>query len=94
MSVLKLFELTVGRDGKNRTVLWPFASYTGRNQPGNSRFVFGPDCCFRSLIKPPKGWGVAYLDYKSQEFFVAAILSGDQRMIGMIRILFSAKQPD
>jgi DNA polymerase-1 len=69
MSVLKLFELTVGRDGKNRTPLWPFGTYTSRNTPGNSKFVFGPDCCFRSLIKPPKGWGVAYLDYKSQEFF-------------------------
>jgi DNA polymerase I len=81
MSVLKLFELTVGRDGRNRTVLWPFQSYTGRNQPSNSKFVFGPDRSFRSLIRPAKGHGVAYLDYKSQEFFVAAVLSGDRQMI-------------
>jgi DNA polymerase I len=81
MSVLKLFELTVGRDGRNRTVLWPFQPYTGRNQPSNSKFVFVPDRCFRGLIKPPRGWGVSYLDYKSQEFFVAAVMSGDQRMI-------------
>jgi DNA polymerase I len=80
LSVLKLFELTVGRDGRNRTTLWAFAAYTSRNQPSNSKFIFGPDRCFRSLIKPPPGYGLAYLDYRNQEFAIAAFLSGDKTM--------------
>ena len=38
---LKLQELAVGRDGFNRCWLAPFASRTSRNQPSNSRFIFG-----------------------------------------------------
>jgi DNA polymerase I-like protein with 3'-5' exonuclease and polymerase domains len=33
------------------------------------------------LIKPPEGWGVAYLDASAQEVWLAAVLSGDQRML-------------
>ena len=80
LSVLKLFELSVGRDGRNRTVYWPFASYTGRNQPSNKLFIFGPDRAFRSLINPPPGYGIAYLDFRNQEFAIAAVLSGDPVM--------------
>jgi DNA polymerase I len=65
----------------NRTVLWAFASKTGRNQPSNSKYIFGPSVWIRSLIKPPAGYGVAYVDWSNQEFGIAAALSGDQRMI-------------
>jgi DNA polymerase I len=80
LSVLKLFELSVGRDGRNRTVYWAFAAYTSRNQPGNSKFIFGPDRSFRSLIKPAPGEGVAYLDFRNQEFAIASVLSDDKLM--------------
>lgn len=42
LSRLKLNALAVGSDGRNRTMLSPFVSSTGRNQPSNSRFIFRP----------------------------------------------------
>ena len=34
----------------------------------------------RGLIKPPPGYGIAYIDWKQQEFGIAAALSGDPAM--------------
>src|SRR5262245_30367395 len=42
LSQLRLRELAVGSDGRNRTLLSPFRARTGRNQPSNSKFIFGP----------------------------------------------------
>ena len=39
---LRLESLAVGQDGRNRCMLSPFRSKTGRNQPSNSKFAFGP----------------------------------------------------
>ena len=39
---LRLNELSIGPDGRNRTLLFAFRAKTGRNQPANSRFIFGP----------------------------------------------------
>ena len=39
---LRLNDLAVGRDGRNRALLSPFRSKTGRNQPSNSRSIMGP----------------------------------------------------
>jgi DNA polymerase I-like protein with 3'-5' exonuclease and polymerase domains len=79
---MRLFEdLAVGPDGRNRTGLRPFASRTGRNQPSNSRFVFGATRAIRGLIQAPPGHGVAYLDFSSQEFQICAALSGDPKML-------------
>jgi len=80
LSEMRLASLTVGDDGRNRCLLSPFASRTGRNQPSNAKFVFGPSVWLRGLIKPEKGLGVAYLDYAQQEFGIAAALSGDPAM--------------
>jgi hypothetical protein len=81
LSELRLNDLTVGRDGRNRTLLSVFRSRTGRNQPSNSRFIFGPSVWLRGLIKPPRGHGLAYIDWKQQEFGIAAALSGDTAMM-------------
>ena len=35
----------------------------------------------RGLIKPPYGYGVAYIDWSQQEFGIAAALSGDGNML-------------
>jgi len=80
LSGLRLNDLKIGADKRNRTMLSAFRSKTGRNQPSNSRFVFGPSTWLRGLIKPPPGWGLAYIDWKQQEFGIAAALSGDPRM--------------
>jgi DNA polymerase I-like protein with 3'-5' exonuclease and polymerase domains len=57
-----------------------FRSRTGRNQPSNARFIFGPSVWLRGLIKPPRGCAVAYVDWQQQEFAIAAALSGDTAM--------------
>ena len=65
---LRLNELAVGADGRNRLMLSMFGSKTGRNQPSNSRFVFGPSCWLRSLIQPAEGRALAYVDWSAQEW--------------------------
>ena len=80
LSRMRLSELAVGTDGRNRTLLSAFRSRTGRNQPSNSRFIFGPSVWLRGLIRPPPGRALAYVDWSQQEFGIAAALSGDPRM--------------
>jgi DNA polymerase I len=81
LSDLRLNDLAVGRDGRNRTLLSPFQSVTGRNQPSSTKYIFGPSTWLRGLIKPPPGYGVAYIDWEQQEFGIAAVLSGDPAKI-------------
>ena len=78
---LRLSDLAVGTDGRNRTILSAFRARTGRNQPSNSKFIFGPATWIRCLIKPPPGYAVAYIDWSQQEFGIAAALSGDKAML-------------
>jgi DNA polymerase I-like protein with 3'-5' exonuclease and polymerase domains len=80
LSGLRLNDLVIGSDGRNRTILSAFRSGTGRNQPSNARFIFGPSVWLRGLVKPPPGHGVAYIDWSQQEFGIAAALSGDDNM--------------
>jgi hypothetical protein len=80
LSDLRLNDLAVGADQRNRAMLSAFRSLTGRNQPSNSRFIFGPSVWLRGLIKPPPGHAVAYIDWQQQEFGIAAALSGDAAM--------------
>lgn len=81
LSKMRLSTLTVGEDGRNRCLLSPFRSTTGRNQPSNSKFIFGPSTWLRGLIKPAKGFGIAYVDWSQQEFGIAAALSRDPKMM-------------
>ncbi len=79
---MRLFsELAIGPDGRNRTSIAPFRARTGRNQPSNAKFIFGPSRWLRSLIRPEPGMAVAYLDFISQEIAVGAALSGDAAML-------------
>jgi DNA polymerase-1 len=80
LSKLRLNGLTVGEDGRNRYMLSPFASKTGRNQPSNVKAVYGPSTWMRGFIKPPPGRALAYIDWSQQEFGIAAVLSGDPAM--------------
>ncbi len=80
LSQMRLNELAVGPDDRNRLILSAFSSKTGRNQPSNSRFIFGPSCWLRSLIRPGPGKALAYCDWSAQELGIAAALSGDKRM--------------
>lgn len=80
LAQLRLNELAVGTDGRNRCMLSAFGSKTSRNQPSNSKFIFGPSAWLRSLIRPEPGMAVAYIDWSQQELAIAASLSGDQKM--------------
>src|SRR5262245_628673 len=80
LSELRLNDLAVGSDGRNRTILSAFRSRTGRNQPSNSKFIFGPSVWLRSLIKPPTGHALAYIDCAQQNSASPAALSGYQAM--------------
>lgn len=85
LSEMRLLDLQVGGDARNRCLLSPFRSKTGRNQPSNTRFIFGPAVWLRSLIQPQPGWGLAYIDWCQQEFGIAAALSGDPAMMEAYR---------
>jgi DNA polymerase I len=77
---LRLTDLEVGSDSRNRCLLSPFRAETGRNQPSTTKFIFGPARWLRGLIRPPQGYGLAYVDFCSQEIAIAAALSADERM--------------
>ena len=72
---MRKLKLAVGADGRNRTVLWPFKAKTSRTQPEAAKWIFSPAVWLRSLIKPGPGMAVAYIDYSSMEFLIAAVLS-------------------
>jgi DNA polymerase I-like protein with 3'-5' exonuclease and polymerase domains len=81
---MRLEELAVGPDGRNRTLLSPFGARSGRNTPSNTRFVFGPSVWMRGLIKPEPGRALAYIDWSSQEVAIAAVLSNDRAMLAAV----------
>ncbi len=85
LSDMRLSSLQVGDDGRNRCLLSPFHARTGRNQPSNSKFIYGPSVWLRGLIQPRPGWGLAYVDWSQQEFGIAAALSGDAAMMAAYR---------
>ena len=72
---LRSIQLSVGRDGRNRTVLWPFSSKTSRTQPKAKHWIFSPSVWLRFHIKPEHGTALAYIDYSSMEFGGGGALS-------------------
>jgi DNA polymerase-1 len=85
LSGLRLTDLAVGADGRNRTGFFCFGTRCGRNAPSNGKFIFGPSAWLRSLIRPGPGMALAYIDWSSQEMAIAAALSGDEAMIRAYR---------
>jgi hypothetical protein len=85
LSQLRLEDLAVGSDRRNRVLLSPFGASSSRNTPSNSHFIFGPSVWLRGLIKPESGMALAYVDWSQQEFGIAAALSGDAAMMDAYR---------
>jgi DNA polymerase I len=81
LSKLRLNDLQVGSDSRNRALLGGYGTKTARNAPSNSKFVFGPAKWIRFLIAPPPGLALVHRDYKQQEVRIAAILSGDTALL-------------
>jgi hypothetical protein len=79
LRVIASAKLPIGRDGRNRPSLFPFATVTGRN--AHRRSLYNSHAGMRSfMVFPPDKIGV-YLDWRTQEVAVAASLSGDQALI-------------
>ena len=85
ISELRLADLVIGKDGRNRAYLFPFRTKTGRNAPSPSEQIFGGPKWLRSLIKPSEGRGVALIDWRAQEIGIVAALSGDKAMMEAYR---------
>jgi len=82
VSKLKLNDLQVGRDGRNRAApLGAYGTKTARNAPSNSKFVFGPAKWVRFLVMPPAGRALVHRDFSQQEVRIAALLSGDTALL-------------
>ncbi len=81
LSKMRLLNLAVGSDHRNRCLLSAFGSKTSRNQPSNTKSIFGPSVWLRGLIKPEDGSAIAYIDWSQQEFGIAASLSKDENMM-------------
>jgi hypothetical protein len=73
-------DLAIGRDGRNRTSMRPFASKTGRNQPSGSAYLYAHSAWLRYFAQPPPDRALIILDWKAQELGVAAVLSGDEAL--------------
>jgi DNA polymerase-1 len=78
---MKLIEVRLDGDGRNRVGLRAFATKTGRCAPSSKEFIFGPGRWLRHFIVPDAGNALAYIDLEQAEFGIAAALSGDPAMM-------------
>jgi DNA polymerase-1 len=78
---MRLNDLAVGSDGRNRTLLGAYGTKTGRHAPSNSRYMFGPAKWIRFFIAPPPGRALVYRDFCQQEVRMAAVVSGDTELL-------------
>jgi hypothetical protein len=75
LGVIVRARIPIGRDGRNRPSLFPFGTATGRNAQAKS--LFNAHASMRSFMKfPPDKIGF-YLDWRTQEVWIAAARSGD-----------------
>ena len=74
---------TIGTDNRSRCAILPFWNRSGRNQPGGKDKVFllSLPSWMHGIIAPPAGYGMALLDWKSQEPGIMAGVSGDKGLI-------------
>jgi hypothetical protein len=78
--VLKKFSIPANSEGYSLFYPWPLRAVTGRSQPSPTESLFLGPKWMRRLIRPKRGWGIAYLDASAQEIFIAAMLSGDEQL--------------
>ena len=77
----KLSEFLISEDGRYRPNggFRMFGTKTSRCAP-SSKWIFGTSKWARNFLKPSFGSVLVYLDYKSEEPFIAAMLSGDEKL--------------
>jgi len=72
---------SVGSDGRVRPYLGIYVAQSSRSQPSSTGFIPLKAAWMRSLIVPEEGKAIIGIDFKSQEFIIAALLSGDANML-------------
>lgn len=72
---------SVGEDGRVRPYFGIYGAQSARSQPKATGFLFLKSAWMRSLCVPPKGKAICGIDFKSQEFLLSALLSGDKNML-------------
>jgi DNA polymerase-1 len=81
ISKLKKPKLCIGPDARNRTLIGPWGTITGRNAYSTNKSIFGPDRWTRFTILPTEGSALAYVDWTAQEIGIAAIQSKDENLL-------------
>ncbi len=81
LNKMQLHRLTIGADGCNRTLLRPYRSKTGRNQPSAAESIMGWSGFMRPLIRPGVGRALITVDFSAQDTGTAAALSGDPNLM-------------
>ena len=71
----------VGSDNMVRPYMGIYTAQSSRSQPKASSFIPLKSAWMRCMIAPPKGYAMYSIDWRSQEFILAALLSGDENMI-------------
>jgi len=78
LRVINGSKLPIGRDGRNRPVLFPFRTATGRN--AHTQSLFNSHAAMRGFIRFPADKLGLYCDWRTQEIAIAAVLSGDEAL--------------
>jgi hypothetical protein len=74
-------KLSVGGDYRNRALLGPYGTKTGRCAWSTTKFIFGPARGLRLVIAPHPGSALIPRDYKQQEVRIAAVKSDDTALL-------------
>ena len=85
LSELQKQTLDIAANGRCHVSPGVFGTLTGRNCPRASEFIFSRAKWWRHLIQPSPDHVLIYLDWRSQEFAIAAALSGDEAMMAAYR---------
>jgi hypothetical protein len=80
-STKKRFWDYVGSDGRVRPYMGIYGAQSARSQPSATGFIPLKAAWMRSLICPSEGRAICGIDFASQEFLLAALLSGDSKML-------------
>jgi DNA polymerase I len=81
MNDLERVSFAIGPDARHRYFAGLFGTLTSRNNPATKGAILHRSRWWRNLLKPSKGWALAYLDFSSQEFLVQAVLADDAQGI-------------
>ena len=77
----KTFWDFLGSDGRVRPHFGIYGSQTSRSQPASTGFMFLKAKWMRYFVQPSPGMCLVEIDYSSQEFLIAAIISQDKKMM-------------